>query len=104
MGTINFFKKILKQKYILEELEKAGEDAKKLWKVLNFLIGKKDTPEKIEPEELDQRKVNQYNKYLANIGLEIQKELDIEFNSDVNNYHNLPPFKFENEIEIEIEK
>ena len=46
-------KKILKQKYILEELEKAGEDAKKLWKVLNFLIGKKHCPEKIEPEELN---------------------------------------------------
>ena len=40
-NTINYLKKFLKQKYILEELEKAGEDAKKLWKVLNFLIGKK---------------------------------------------------------------
>ena len=103
-NTINYLKKFLKQKYILEELEKAGEDPKKLWKVLNFLIGKKDTPEKIEPEELDQEKVNQYNKYFANIGLEIQKELDIELNSDVNNHHKFPPFKFENEMEIEIEK
>ena len=103
-NTINYLKKFLKQKYILEELEKAGEDAKKLWKVLNFLIGKKDAPEKIEPEELSQEKVNTYNKYFANIGLEIQKQLDIEINSEVKNNHDFPPFKFENETESEIEK
>merc|ERR1711972_350149 len=96
-NTINFLKKILKQKYILEELEKAGEDAKKLWKVLNFLIGKKDAPEKIEPEELNQEKVNNYNKYFANIGLEIQKELNINFDYENSKDHDFPPFKFENE-------
>ena len=103
-NTINYLKKFLKQKYILEELEKAGEDAKKLWKVLNFLIGKKNAPEKIEPEELNQEKVNKYNKYFANIGLEIQKELNIDFNYENNKLHNFPPFKFEDENEKDIEK
>ena len=79
-NTINYLKKILKQKYILEELEKAGDDVKKLWKVLNFLIGKKEAPEIIEPESLDQEKVNKYNKYFATVGFEIQKELDINLN------------------------
>ena len=60
-NTITFLKNFLKQKYILEELEKAGEDPKKIWKVLNFLVGKKETPEKIEPKELNQYKVNKYN-------------------------------------------
>ena len=97
-------KKILKQKYILEELEKAGDDAKKLWKVLNFLIGKKDASEKIEPEELNQEKVNNYNKYFANIGLDIQKELNIDFDYKKLHNHNCQPFKFENENEKDIEK
>ena len=35
-NTINLLKKILKQKYITEELENAGDDVKKIWKVLNF--------------------------------------------------------------------
>ena len=103
-NTINYLKKILKQKYILEELEKAGEDAKKLWKVLNFLIGKKDAPEKIEPEELNQEKVNNFNKYFANIGIEIQKELNINFDYENSKDHDFPPFKFENENKENIEK
>merc|ERR1711972_1009297 len=102
-NTINYLKKFLKQKYILEELEKAGEDAKKLWKVLNFLIGKKDAPEKIEPEELNQEKVNNFNKYFANIGIEIQKELEIDFDYANSKNHDFPPFKFENENEKNIE-
>ena len=103
-NTINYLKRILKQKYILEELEKAGEDAKKLWKVLNFLIGKNDAPDKIEPEELDQEKVNKYNKFFANIGMDIQKELDINFDFENNKALNFLPFKFENENEKDIEK
>merc|ERR1712072_1285069 len=57
-NTITFLKNFLKQKYILEELEKAGEDPKKIWKVLNFLIGQNETPEIVEQEALNQEKVN----------------------------------------------
>ena len=77
---------------------------KKLWNVLNFLLGKNDIPEKIEPEELNQEKVNNFNKYFANIGIEIQKELDIDFDYENNKEHNFQPFKFENENEKDIEK
>ena len=65
-------KQLLKQKYIVEELEKAGDDVKKLWKILNFLIGKKEKPDIIEPEALDQEKVNKYNNFFATIGYNIQ--------------------------------
>ena len=79
-NTINFLKKFLKQKYILDELEKAGEDPKKLWKVLNFLLGKREAPEKIEPEEINQEKVNKFNNFFATIGQKIQDQLQIDFN------------------------
>ena len=76
---------------------------KKLWKVLNFLIGKKDGPEKIEPDELNQEKINNFNKYFANIGIEIQKELEIDFDYANSKNYDFPPFKFENENEKNIE-
>jgi len=77
-NKITFLKNFLKQKYILDELEKAGEDPKKIWKVLNFLVGKKETPEKIEPEEINQDKVNKYNEFFATIGVKIEKELNTD--------------------------
>ena len=103
-NTINYLKKILKQKYILEELEKAGEDPKKIWKVLNFLIGKNDRPDIVEPEALNQDKVNNYNKYFATVGYDIQKELNINYNFDPNKNYEFEPFKFENESTENIEK
>ena len=103
-NTISILKKILKQKNILDELEKAGEDPKKIWKVLNFLIGKKETPEKIEPEELSQEKVNNYNNFFATIGQKIQEELDIDFNFQNENIFDFSKFNFEKETDQNIEK
>ena len=103
-NTISVLKKILKQKYILDELEKAGEDPKKIWKVLNFLIGKSEVPEKIEPEELNQEKVNKYNNFFATIGQKIQQELDIDFNFQKDNVFDFSPFNFEKETDLSIEK
>ena len=103
-NTINFLKKFLKQKYILDELEKAGEDPKKLWKVLNFLLGKREAPEKIEPEEINQEKVNKFNNFFATIGQKIQDQLQIDFNYRKENNFDFPAFEFENESEISIEK
>ena len=97
-------KKFLKQKYIVEELEKAGDDVKKLWKILNFLVGKKEAPDIIEPEELDQEKVNKYNNFFATIGLNIQKELEIDQNYQQYNDFDFEPFNFVEETEENIEK
>ena len=103
-NLISFLKKILKQKYITEELEKAGEDPKKIWKILNFLIGKNETHEKIEPEDLNQEKVNKYNNFFATIGQKIQEELDIDFNIQKEDIFDFPSFKFVNESDENIEK
>ena len=103
-NAIVYLKKILKQKYILEELEKAGDDPKKIWKVLNFLIGKNNSPEIIEPEALSQEKANNYNEYFATVGYNIQKELDINYNFETNTNYDFEPFKFENESSENIEK
>ena len=103
-NAITYLKKILKQKYILEELEKAGDDPKKIWKILNFLIGKNDTPDIVEPESLNPEKVNYYNRYFATVGYEIQKELNINHNFKNEKTFNFEPFKFENETVENVEK
>ena len=103
-NAITYLKKILKQKYILQELEKAGDDPKKIWKVLNFLIGKIETPEIVEPDDLNTEKVNYYNKYFATVGYEIQKELDINQNFNYDKTFSFEPFRFVNESIESIEK
>ena len=96
-NSINALKKILKQKYISEELEKAGDDVKKIWKILNFLVGINEKPEKIEPEELNQEKVNNYNNFFATVGLKIQNQLNINNEYIPENSHDFEPFQFKNE-------
>ena len=103
-NVITYLKKTLKQKYIIEELEKAGDDPKLIWKILNFLIGKNNTPDIVEPEALNQDKVNNYNKYFATVGYNIQKELNIDHNFHNEKNHDFEPFKFENETLESIEK
>ena len=103
-NMVNYLKKILKQKYIVEELEKAGDDVKKLWKILNFLVGKKTAPDIIEPEELDQEKVNKYNNFFATVGLNIQKQLEIDQNYEIDNNFDFESFDFVEETEENIEK
>ena len=77
---------------------------KKIWKVLNFLVGKNYTPDIVEPEALNAEKVNYYNKYFATVGYDIQKELDINYNFVTNRKLDFEPFKFENESIESIEK
>ena len=71
---------------------------------MNFLIGKNDTPDIIEPESLNPEKVNYYNKYFATIGYDIQKELNINYNFKSEKTYNFESFKFESETEESVEK
>ena len=103
-NTINSLKKILKRKYISEELEKAGDDAKKLWKILNFLIGKKEKPDIVQPEELNQEKVNNFNNFFATIGLNIQNQLQINEELQSETTQNFPLFEFNEETIESVEK
>ena len=65
---ITTLKRKLKKDWIFRELQKAGTDPEKLWKIYNYLTGKHEPPEEIEPECMNQTKANNYNKYFSTIG------------------------------------
>ena len=61
-------KRFLKQKWIEQEIIKAGNDPFKLWKLYNYLTGREKTYECIEPDNITQDKANQFNEFFCNIG------------------------------------
>ena len=68
------------------------------------MIGKKDKPEIIEPEELSQDKVNTFNNFFATVGLNIQNQLKMNEELETVNDPNFPLFNFHYETEESIEK
>ena len=61
-------KRSLKQKWIEEEIKKAGNDPFKLWKLYNYLTGREKTYECLEPENITQEKADNFNEFFCNIG------------------------------------
>ena len=103
-NIINSLKKFLKTKFVKEELEKAGKDEKELWRLINFLLNSQKSKNLVEPDNLSQEKVNDFNKFFATIGHEVQKELNIDKNQNEQKTHNFELFKFEEENEKTVEK
>ena len=103
-NIINSLKKFLKTKFVKEELEKAGKDEKELWRLINFLLNSQKSKNIVEPDNLSQEKVNDFNKFFATIGHEVQKELNIDKNQNEQKSHNFELFKFEEENEKTVEK
>ena len=61
-------KRLLKQKWIESEIAKAGNDPYKLWKLYNNLTGREINHDSPEPENIDQDKANNFNKFFCDIG------------------------------------
>ena len=76
-NSISHLKRKLKKMYVTEMFEEAHSDSKKCWKILNVITNRTKAKDTVEPEMLNQEKVNKYNKYFATVGLEIQKKLKI---------------------------
>lgn len=74
-NVITHLKRKLKKKHYKEKIEKYEGDPRNLWKVLKDIT--QTTPDKsaVEPEFMDKNKANQFNKFFATIGTEIQKYL-----------------------------
>ena len=95
-------KRLLKQKWIEDEITKAGNDPYKLWKLYNYLIGREKDYDTPEPENIDQEKANFFNQYFCNIG----KSSKITSDTDPNLKPNNPDekFSFSDETTSKIEK
>ena len=76
-NKITQLKRNLKEKFITEKLEEAQNNSKKCWNILSTVTNRIKVKETIEPEIRNQDKANEYNRFFATVGIEIQKKLGI---------------------------
>ena len=101
-NTINHLKRKLKKEYLQENLMLYQNDPKKSWQIINTITDRKQINEKTEPDMMDQKKANDFNHYFANVGKEIQKNLQLNIKLD--NFKGLPGFNFQPETIQSIKK
>ena len=78
-NKINQYKRKLKKIYYKEQITKYEGDPNKLWQILKEVTQTKiSNKNEIEPELLDQTKVNNFNKFYATVGSKIQEKLKIK--------------------------
>ena len=96
-------KKSLRKKYTNIEMNKAGNDAAKLWKLLNTLTNRQNSHNSIEPSNMNQQKANEFNNFFATIGSKYQRH---KFESIISskNEHEQGNFSFKHETETSISK
>ena len=101
-NSISHLKRKLKKKYITEKFKEAQGDTKKCWNILNQATNRTKSYDTVEPDMLNQEKVNNFNKYFATVGIEIQKKLQIV--TPENNFAGLAGFSFKPETTDSIGK
>ena len=73
-NEINFLKFILKKEFVSNGIENADKDIKAIWKILNLILGNDNKKQETLPDNVTQEKVNEYNKFFATVGHEVQKK------------------------------
>ena len=101
-NSINHLKRKLKKNYLKVKLSLYKDDPKKSWEVINHLIENKKAKDRVEPDMMNQKKANDFNKYFANVGKEIQEKLKIT--TKLNNFEGLSGFQFQHETNETIKK
>ena len=66
-------KKSLKKQFTKIEIDKAGNDVAKLWKLLNTLTNRQNSHKSTEPSNMNQEKANEFNNFFATIGSKYQR-------------------------------
>ena len=102
-NKINKKKKSLKRKFTRIELEKAGNDATKLWKLLNTLTNRQNSHQSTEPSNMNQQKANEFNKFFATVGSKYQRHNFKEMESIISE-QTKGSFSFKHETETSIIK
>ena len=84
-------------------MNKAGNDAAKLWKLLNTLTNRQNSHNSIEPSNMNQHKANEFNNFFATIGSKYQRH-KYENTISTTNEHAYKTFTFKHETEKSISK
>ena len=77
-NKITHLKRQLKKTYYSSKIEEYEDNPRKMWTMLKEVTNTKMIKNTTEPHFLDQNRANQFNKYFATIGTNIQKKLNIE--------------------------
>ena len=101
-NEITHIKRTLKKAYYTHKIEEAEGDSRKMWKVLKEATGTGKSRDTVEPEMITKEKANKYNKFFATVGLEIQKELNVQIHST--DFTELRGFMFKEETNEDIIK
>ena len=101
-NQIKIEKKNLKQDFINKEMEKAGNDPAKLWRLFNYLTRRERIIDTTEPENVNQEKANKYNKFFCDVGKTENPSPNV--NSSPNKEFQCKKFVFIPESQENIEK
>ena len=93
-------KRALKRQYYKEKIESYDGDSKKIWSILKQVTNL-DYREEILPDIVNQNTANKFNKFFANVGIEVQRKLGI--NIEKPDLTKMGSFKFRKETEERIE-
>ena len=77
-NKITHLKRHLKKIFYTEKIQQYESDPKKMWQVLKEVTQTSPLKNDIEPQFLDQEKVNKFNSFFATVGSNIQKKLNIK--------------------------
>ena len=101
-NKIKHLKRKLKSLYFTEKISSCQNDAKKSWQVINQITQRTVSKETTEPDKMNQDKADNFNKYFATVGEEIQKNLKKEFQAE--SFEGLQGFDFQLETKASIDK
>ena len=104
-NKINYLKKTLKRTYYTNKINEYKGKPKEIWKVLKGATGIYEDKENIEPEDMTQKKANDFNRFFATIGKNLQEKLGIlSTEPNLDNLNQEEGFTFHEETEETISK
>ena len=77
-NKITHLKRSLKRSFYRGKIEEYAGDAKKMWNILKEITQSEKKSQYIEPDNLDQNMADNFNKYFATIGTNIQMKLNVQ--------------------------
>ena len=93
-------KRALKRNYYKEKIENFEGDSKKIWSILKEVTNL-DYREEIQPDIINKDTANKFNKFFANVGIEVQKKLGIQIKAPNLTESGIFKFKLETDERID---
>ena len=93
-------KRALKRQYYKDKIDNFDGDSKKIWSILKEITNL-DYKEEILPDIVNKDTANKFNKFFANVGIDVQRKLGINIQAPDLSKRGAFSFKMETEERIE---